>query len=42
MIDFGQPVEEILQNNYLKTNSEKSEIRDFVPTLWNFIRGKFF
>ena len=24
--------QEILQNNYLKTNFENSEIRDFVPT----------
>ena len=27
--------QEILQNNYLKTNFENSEIRDFVPTFWN-------
>ena len=32
IIDFGQPVQEILQNNYLKTNFEISEIRGFVPT----------
>ena len=29
---FGQVVQEILQNNYLKNNFENSEIRDFVPT----------
>ena len=39
---FGQVVQEILQNKYLKTNFENSEIGDFVPTFWNFIRGKFF
>ena len=39
---FGQVVREILQNKYLKTNFENSEIGDFVPTFWNFIRGKFF
>ena len=38
---FGQVVQEILQNKYLKTNFENSEIRDFVPTFWNFIRGEF-
>ena len=37
---FGQAVQEILLNNYLKSNFENSEIRDFVPTFWNFIRGK--
>ena len=26
-----------LLNNYLKSNFESSEIRDFVPTFWNFI-----
>ena len=36
---FGQAVQEILLNNYLKSNFENSEIRDFVPTFWNFIRG---
>ena len=41
MTDFGRPVQEILQNNYLKADSENSEIRDFVPTIWNFIRGEF-
>ena len=41
MIDFGHPVHEILQNNYLKTNSENSEIRDFAPTFGTFIRRKF-
>ena len=38
---FGQVVQEILQNNYLKTNFENSKIRDFVPTFWNFIDGGF-
>ena len=38
---FGQVVQEILQNNYLKTNFENSKIRDFVPTFWNFIGAKF-
>ena len=33
VIDFGQGVQEILQNNYFKTNFENSEIRDFVPSL---------
>ena len=28
---IGQVVQEILQNNYLKTNFENLEIRDFVP-----------
>ena len=37
---FGQAVQEILLNNYLKSNFENSKIRDFVPTLWNFICGK--
>ena len=37
---FGQAVQEILLNNYLKSNFENSEIRDFVPTFCNFIRGK--
>ena len=32
IIDFDHPVQEILQNNYLKTNFEISKIRDFVPT----------
>ena len=35
---FGQAVQEILLNNYLKSNFENSEIRDFVPTFWNFMR----
>ena len=34
MNHFGQVVQEILQNNYLKTNFENSEITDFVPTFW--------
>ena len=34
---FGQVVQEILLNNYLTGNFEKSEIRDFVPIFWNFI-----
>ena len=38
---FGQVVQEILQNNYLKTNFKNSKIRDFVPTFWNFIGAKF-
>ena len=29
---FGEVVQEILQNNYLKTNFENLEITDFVPT----------
>ena len=29
---FGQAVEKILLNNYLESNFENSEIRDFVPT----------
>ena len=37
---FGQVVQEILLNNYLKSNFENSEIRDFVPTFWTFIREK--
>ena len=37
---FGQAVQEILLNNYLKSNFENSKIRDFVPTFCNFIRGK--
>ena len=37
---FGQGVQEILLNNYLKSNFENSEIRDFIPTFWNFIREK--
>ena len=36
----GHAVQEILLNNYLKSNFENSEIRDFVPTFWNFIRRK--
>ena len=37
---FSQAIQEILLNNYLKSNFENSEIRDFVPTFWNFVRGK--
>ena len=37
---FGQVVQEILLNNYLKSNFENLEIRDFVPTFWNFIMEK--
>ena len=37
---YGQAVQEIFLNNYLKSNFENLEIRDFVPTFWNFIRGK--
>ena len=36
----GQAVQETLLNNYLKNNFEISEMRDFVPTLWNFISEK--
>ena len=36
---FGQSVQEILLNNYLKSDFENSDIRDFVPTFWDFIRG---
>ena len=39
---FGQVDQEIFLNNYLKSNFENSEIRDFVPTFWNFIKGKIF
>ena len=41
MIDFGQPIQEILENNYFKTSFENLEIRDFVPTFRNFRRRKF-
>ena len=37
---FGQVVQEIFLNNYLKSNFEISKIRDFVPTFFNFIREK--
>ena len=33
---FGQAVQEILQNNYLKTNFENSKFRDFVSNFGNF------
>ena len=36
----GQAVQETLLNNYLKNNFEISEMRDFVPAFWNFIREK--
>ena len=36
----GQVVQQILLNNYLKNNFENSEIRDFISTFWNFVRGK--
>ena len=39
---FGQAVQEILLINYLKSNFENSEIRDFVLAFWNFIREKSF
>ena len=39
---LGQVVQEILQNNYLKTNFENSEIRDFVPHFLKFHRGEIF
>ena len=41
MGSFGQAVQELLLNNYLKSNFKNSQIRDFVPTFWNFIREKF-
>ena len=37
---FGQVVQEILQNNYFKTNFENAD-RGFVPIFWNFISGEF-
>ena len=37
---FGHAIQEILLNNYLKSNFENSEVRDFVLTFWNFIMGK--
>ena len=37
---FGQVVQEILLYNYLKSYFENSDIRDFFPIFWNFIRGK--
>ena len=37
---FSQAVQEILLNNYLESNFENWEIRDFVSTFWNFIREK--
>ena len=37
---LGQAVQEILLNNFWKSNFENSEIRDFVPTLWSFNREK--
>ena len=39
---FCQAIQEILLNNYLKSSFENSEIRDFVSTFCNFIRGKSF
>ena len=39
---FGQVVQEILQNKYLKTNFENSEIRDFVPSFLKFHKGGIF
>ena len=38
---FGQVVQDIYQNNYLKTNLENSKRRDIVPTFWNFLGLKF-
>ena len=38
---FDQAVQELLLNNYLKSNFKNSQIRDFVPTFWNFIKEKF-
>ena len=37
---FCQVVQDILQNNYFKTNLENSEIRYFASTCWKFIREK--
>ena len=37
---FGQAVQEILLNNYLKGNFENPEIRDFVPTFWENLPKK--
>ena len=37
---FGQAIQEVLANNYLKSNFENSEIEDFIPTFWNLIKGK--
>ena len=39
---FVQAVQEILLNNYLKINFENSEIKDFISTFWNLIKGKSF
>ena len=36
MIDFGQRVQEILQNNYFTTKFENSKIRAFVPVFLKF------
>ena len=37
---FHQMVQEILLNNYLKSNFENSENKDFVSIFWNYIREK--
>ena len=42
VIDFGQRVQEILQNNYFTTKFENSKIRAFVPVFWNFMKMKIF
>ena len=36
---FSRVVQEILPNNYLKSNFKNSQIIDFVPTFWNFMRA---
>ena len=38
---FDQVGRTILQNRYIKTNFENTEIRDFVSTFWNFIMETF-
>ena len=39
---FGQVVQEILQNNYLKTNFENSKLKRFGPHFLKFHRGEIF
>ena len=39
---FGQVVQEILQNNYLKTNFENSELKRFCPHFLKFHRDEIF
>ena len=38
IIDFGQPVQEILQNNYLKTNLKSQKLEIFSP---HFVSPQF-